>query len=335
MEASQRSHILEVHGGTGADVFRALASETRLAILNLLADGDQNIHELGVALGLSQPNITKHIKQLEAAGFVESEYLPGVQGMQKRCRLRYDRLIVAFEGMGRNDDCIEEISMPIGLYSLVNPQPQCGLANREKLIGFLDVPQSFFDPERATAQILWMAGGFVEYVFPCTLPTTVEIERLELIMEACSEAFNYDHDWPSDITVWINGVEVATWTSPGDFGAKRGALNPSWWIDHMTQYGMLKIWSVDTDGSFIDGTPASEVTIAHAMVVPNQPITVRIGVKPDAEHQGGFNLFGRGFGNYPQDLVLRLHYKMRNRTPGRPLGISSDALPSNPLSTGS
>lgn len=37
-------------------------------------------------------------------------------------------------------------------------------------------------------------------------------------------------------------------------------------------------------------------------------ISVKIGIKDNAEYQGGLNLFGRYFGNYPQDLVLRLIY---------------------------
>jgi predicted transcriptional regulator len=35
--------------------------------------------------------------------------------------------------------------------------------------------------------------------------------------------------------------------------------------------------------------------------------TFRIAVKPDAKHLGGINIFGRGFGNYDQDIILRLH----------------------------
>jgi predicted transcriptional regulator len=35
---------------------------------------------------------------------------------------------------------------------------------------------------------------------------------------------------------------------------------------------------------------------------------VRIGVKADARYVGGLNIFGRHFGNYPQDIVLRLRY---------------------------
>ena len=35
-------------------------------------------------------------------------------------------------------------------------------------------------------------------------------------------------------------------------------------------------------------------------------IRLRIGVKDEAKHPGGINLFGRGFGNYDQDIVMRL-----------------------------
>ncbi|HVL38541.1 MAG TPA: metalloregulator ArsR/SmtB family transcription factor [Fimbriimonadaceae bacterium] len=306
------SGILEVRGAQGADLFRALGNETRSAILGLLASGEKNVNELCSALGLAQPTITKHVQLLEQAGLITSEYRAGLQGMQKRCRLRYHRIITSFDVAESVENPVEEISMPIGLYTLAHPHISCGLANTKRIIGFIDVPQSFFDPDRASAQILWMHQGFVEYMFPCTLPTSVTINRLELMMEICSEAPNNESDYPSDITVWVNGVEVGTWTSPGDFGGKRGALNPDWWIDHMTQYGMLKIWSVDSEGAYVDGTRISGVGIESLLLAPQQPITVRIGIKPDAEHIGGFNLFGSGFGNYAHDLVLRLGYESRH-----------------------
>lgn len=300
--------IFEVQDAEAVELFRALGLESRISILKLLAEGEKNINELGSALGVSQPTVTKHIQQLEQVGLVVSEYLPGLQGMQKKCRLRYNRLMFSLAPSIASENRVDEIAMPIGLYTLVNPGGTCGLANRTKFIGFLDKPQSFYDPERASAEILWMANGFVEYTFPNDLPSSMEVERLELAMEVCSEAPDHNPDWPSDLTLWINGVEVGTWTSPGDFGGKRGLLNPQWWVEHMTQFGLLKIWSVDRDRSYVDGSRISEVGLSRLLVTPQQPITIRLGVKPDAEHQGGFNLFGRGFGNYAQDLVLRLHY---------------------------
>lgn len=311
MPTQTRPQILELKGLEGVEVFKALASETRIQILGLLGEGDKNINELCIACGMAQPTVTRHIQQLEIAGLVTSEYMPSQQGIQKRCRLNFDRMMVTFDTLAESETRMEEVSMPIGLYTLANPTGTCGLANSDRIIGFVNIPQSFYDPSRATAQILWMADGFVEYTFPCTLPSSAEVSRMELMMEICSEAPNYNMDYPSDITVWVNGVEIGMWTSPGDFGGRRGRLNPEWWIDHMTQFGAQKIWSIDADGSYVDGRKVSDVNFERAMIVPGQPITVRIGVKPDAEHLGGFNLFGAGFGNYAQDLVLRMHYSGR------------------------
>ena len=291
----------------GLDVYKALAHESRVAILELLASGDKNINEICGALGLGQPTVTRHIQQLEGAGLVASEYVSAQQGTQKRCRLSNDRLIVSFEPIEERRESVVEVSMPIGLFTLANATVPCGLANREGYIGFLDQPHGFFEPERVSAQILWMAGGFVEYVFPSRVPFNVTVDRLELTMEVCSEAPDYNENWPSDLTVWVNGVDLGSWTSPGDFGVKRGVLNPDWWQPRLTQHGLFKIWSVDGTGSYVDGQPISDVPMSRLMVMPGQPISIRLGVRPDAANQGGFNLFGSGFGNYAQDLVLRLH----------------------------
>lgn len=299
----------EIDAFTSAEIFRALGSPTRLSILRLLSERELNINELGRCLDVNLPTVSKHVQALEQAGLVASEYMAGTQGTQKRCRLQHRRLLVSFEQEPMPENQCEEISMPLGLYSLVNPEgPTCGLASADGTINLADDPQSFLYPDRHTAQILWMSDGFIEYVFPNKLPTSVEIWKAELQMEICSECPDFNNDYPSDITVWFNGVEVGTWTSPGDFGGKRGRLNPPWWNDHGTQFGALKTFSVSREGSFVDGVMASEVTIRDTMIVPHQPITARIGIKPDAAHPGGFNLFGKAFGNYKQDLLLRLHY---------------------------
>lgn len=302
------SRILERHGSASEELFRALASDTRLKIIDLLAERERNINELRQALGIAPPSVSKHVQILEQAGLVTSEYMSGEQGTQKRCRLRYDRLVISLETLRLPKGQSEQTAMPVGMYTFAHPAITCGLASREKIIGFYDEPQSFLLPERSQAQILWMASGFVEYVFPNTVPTTMKISRIELAMEICSESPDYNNDYPSDISVWLNGVSLGVWTSPGDLGGRRGRLTPAWWNDHDTQYGLLKVWSVDETGAYIDGTALSETAIGDIRVAPRQPVTVRIGVNPDAEHVGGFNLFGRGFGNYDQDLILRLHY---------------------------
>lgn len=303
-----RSRILELEGRKGLETYKVLASEVRLAILTHLARSPLNINALGQVLGLSQPNVTRHVQALERAGLVEIEYMPASQGTQKVCRIRFDRLLVALEAPSLPVEETDEIVMPIGMYSIAHPAPTCGLATAERAIGYFDDPQAFLLPERADAQILWMAEGFVEYVFPNTLPVAVELKRLELSMEVCSESPGYDEDFPSDISVWVNNVELGVWTSPGDLGGSRGLLNPSWWPDRDTQFGVLVTWSVDGQGSYVDSELVQGPELMELRITPKQAIRVRIGVKPDARNIGGFNLFGRRFGNYPQDVVLRLYY---------------------------
>lgn len=300
--------ILELRGLEGAETLKALASDMRLRILVLINKAPMNVNELAQALGISAPTVTKHLHVLDQAGLITSDYSPGVQGMQRRCKPNYNRFMLTFEEAEVPEYNVEQVSMPIGLYSLAHSSGRSGLASAERIISILDDPQAFLHPGRAAAQILWMSEGFIEYVFPCGINGQVDIHRLELVAEICSEAPNHDNNYPSDITVWINGVDIGTWTSPGDFGEQRGRLNPDWWNENWTQHGMLKVWSIDNYGSYIDGNPISDVNLKTAMIAPRQPITVRIGNKPDAEHIGGFNLFGAGFGNYEQDIVLRVHY---------------------------
>lgn len=61
----------------------------------------------------------------------------------------------------------------------------------------------------------------------------------------------YNTRWPSDITVSINGMEIGTWTSPGDMGGEHGRLTPDWWTIENTQYGFLTTWKGNTLGSWM------------------------------------------------------------------------------------
>ena len=51
--------------------FAALADPTRRAILARLASGEATVSELQAPFELSQPTISKHLKVLEEAGFIE------------------------------------------------------------------------------------------------------------------------------------------------------------------------------------------------------------------------------------------------------------------------
>lgn len=166
----------------------------------------------------------------------------------------------------------------------------------------------FFMPNHVFAQLIWSKTGFVEYQFPYLLTPKDKPKGLQLSFEVCSEFYNYNEDWPSDITIWINGTECGTWRCPSDYGARRGRLNPEWWSSGCTQYGKLLILELSETGCLLNGTPVPNLAIHQFHFSANTPITIRIGNKPDAEYPGGFNIFGKKFGDFEQDIVLSITY---------------------------
>lgn len=52
------------------DVFEVLADPTRRRILDLLRDGERTVGDLVEALGTAQPNVSKHLRMLDAAALV-------------------------------------------------------------------------------------------------------------------------------------------------------------------------------------------------------------------------------------------------------------------------
>lgn len=289
-------------------IIKALASPKRIAILNLLGDHPKNVSEIAEVLDMPLSTANLHISALEEAGLLLTEFRPGQRGLQKICARAYTTIVVQFP-LPRVDSAQSvEVSMPIGAFVDCSVTPTCGLASEVGIIGMLDDPASFYEPQRTSAQLLWFHHGYVEYRYPKRVPPHAKLTSLQLSFEIASEAPLHHDDWPSDITVWINDVEIGLWTSPADFGGKRGLLTPSWWEPNNSQHGLLKIWQVNGEGSYVDGQQVSGVRLDDLNVQTSEVVSVRIGVKPDAEHVGGLNLFGSMFGNYPQDVVLTIHY---------------------------
>ena len=55
------------------DILRALAAPVRIAIVLQLRESERCVHELVVALGVTQPLISQHLRVLKAAGVVRGE----------------------------------------------------------------------------------------------------------------------------------------------------------------------------------------------------------------------------------------------------------------------
>jgi DNA-binding transcriptional ArsR family regulator len=54
------------------DAFEAIADPTRRRILDLLRQGERPVGDLVAALDVAQPNVSKHLRTLDAAGLVRA-----------------------------------------------------------------------------------------------------------------------------------------------------------------------------------------------------------------------------------------------------------------------
>lgn len=288
-------------------VYEALASSVRLQILRLLCKQKMNVKDLAMELGLSSAIMTMHIKKLEAAGLIKTERIPGKSGLQKISVLAVDEIEVKFPKRIMDSFKVHETHIPVGHYTNYEAEPTCGLATLDEFIGYVDDPRYFMDPRRMDARILWFSKGFVEYKVPNFLTEEEKPELLEFSFEISSEFPFTNNNWPSDIYFTLNGAELGYWTSPGDFGDRRGRFIPEWWPEDINQYGLLKKLLITPTGTYMDGEQISGVTI-HDIDVHSVIYTFGMHVREDAEHVGGLTIFGKGFGNYDQDIVMRMYY---------------------------
>lgn len=289
-------------------VYEALASDVRLQILTLISERQYNITELSEALHLSKAIITKHIQKLEKAHLIQCKREAGKSGLQKIPTLAVDTIEITFPSRIYHSysTCLSRIRL--GHYSNFEVSPTCGLATPTEIVGKLDDPLTFVEPDRVNAELLWFSEGFVEYKIPNKLTKDQHPELLEISLEIASE-FPYSNNvWPSDIYFEISGIRIGAWTCPGNFSDVRGFYTPEWWGDDLSQYGLLKHIRISHNNSTIDGEILSMITLEDLDLASRQFIDFRVGVDPKAKNKGGITLFGSSFGNHPQDIVAKLFY---------------------------
>ena len=289
-------------------VAKALSSPVRVRMIALLGQRSMNVNELADALQLPVSTTALNVRQLEEAGLISTAIQPGIRGAMKLCSHKVESVSLHLTPDTQDGIGALTLSMPIGSYSAAeNIRPECGIVSDHAWIGESNSPKVFYHPDRMQAQMLWFSSGMLEYRFSLCEVDPAQVEWIEFSMEVSSNAPMYRSDFKSDISVEVNGCKLGVWTSPGDFGSRRGRLNPLWWSDTSSQYGLLKSWRVDADGCRLNGEYLSGVTLGDLSLAARDYISLR--VQADAEHVGGINLFGERFGDYAQGIVMRIGYK--------------------------
>jgi predicted transcriptional regulator len=285
--------------------FECLSSESRIRIIELLNEKPMNIKDLAVSLGISSAIVTKHVQKLQKAGIVQCESIAGIRGLQKICRLHLDQAVLQFLHK-KQDEPTYTASIPVGQYAAFEVKPTCGLASASQIIGIIDDPRYFADPQHVHANHLWFGSGYVEYRIPNFIHGHQQLRSLSISFEICSEAPGYNDQWPSDISFFINDVPLGLWTCPGDFGSQKGVHTPDWWM-HGTQHGLLKTLNVHQEGTYLDGVRMSNVTVSDLSMAAAKDVSFRIASLESSAYCGGISLFGKHFGNYNQDIEVSMH----------------------------
>lgn len=294
----------------GLEIFKALGSELRINIIKLLQENhEMNMNELATSLGITNGALTSHIKKLEESGIIQVMTERGSHGNQKVCKVAVDKIVVDVESEENEEDQnIYNTEVKVGHYSDYDVYPTCGLATSQAIVGEVDDPRYFSHPDRINAGILWFTKGYIEYMIPNLLPSATKIDQITVSLEISSEAPGINNDWPSDISILLNDVKIGAWTSPGDYGDVQGIFTPDWWFPNWNQYGLLKMIVINKKGTFVDGLKISNVTINEFNLDYKSTVRFKFEIEEDAKNVGGITIFGSEFGNYNQDIKVRIAY---------------------------
>jgi len=293
-----------------AFLFKTLSSEAKLDIVLLLRKGNYGVQEIANKLNMQVSSAAYHVKSLQKSNVIEIVRINGIRGVKQECRLLTNKIDVDLAYDQELDSRTTfKYNIPIGSYIDFHAEakPTCGLASENEIIEIADDPSSFYSIKKTDAQIIWFGNGYLSYKFPSYFIREQNVSEISFEMEICSEAPFYNMNFKSDITIWINEVEVTTYTSPSDFGDRKGKLTPQWWANNLTQYGELKRFTVNNNGTFIDNVLVSDLITLKDLDISSRPfISLKIGNKVNAKNKGGLNLFGNKFGDYDQDITMQI-----------------------------
>lgn len=292
-------------------VFKALNSETRLEIINKLAQKSYTVTELADELHYSKAVISKHIRILEDAGILVETTQNMDDRRKKYLQIVTDSILINLPQKIYPEFRRIDYDIELGNYfSNQDIEPTCGMVGKDSRIGKFDDPEIFLSPQRFKASLIWFSNGTVEYVVPNKIPQNASPELIEVSMEVSSEFPQSNNNWPSDLSFWINDVFVGFDTVPGNYSDVRGRLTPSWWDSSFSQYGLLKHLRVLKTDTAIDGESISDITINDLNLTSGSTIKFKIGIDPASPNQGGITIFGKDFGNYPQNIKLSVFYSI-------------------------
>lgn len=284
-----------------------LANPVRVKIVRRLCDYPflHSFNRLSNELKIPKTTLNYHLSKLEEAGIVRVFYKNAHNRSVKIVSKIVNNISITTrkieaEAMPQSKSNRQEI--PVGAYDSYTGNGIDFVVDSEAISKTMF---NYYDARRFKAKLVFAKEGIVSYKASNAFAVINGIDELKICLEICSEAPYYDNDYKSDITFWINDKEICTFTINGDYGDRKGKLNPDWWPRINTQYGELITIRINNEGVFLkDVLTNKKVTIKDLEIDKNRFIKIALGNKEFTINKGGFNIFGSEFGDYPQDIIV-------------------------------
>lgn len=285
---------------------KSLSCKAKRDIFRLIARSNMSIWNIAQTLNIPLSTVSEHVKGFISAGLMTAT----ARGKEKIVVRQFEKIEIPTMLLDEKAEKHDKftVQVPIGSYVDFRVKKYCGMISEDGYIGETrDDPNIFYSPLRFRAQLIWFDEGYLDYAIPLGSVAAKQILSISFSMELCSEAPIYNENWKSDITFSVNGKRLCVYTSPGDFGARRGHISAlPWWEG--TQYGIVKKISVMADGTYIDGERVSDVTVSDLNLKESGVVRLRIAVEEGAKNKGGINLFGSKMGDHRQHIYFGVTY---------------------------
>ena len=286
-------------------IAKALSHPLRVKMINQILREPRSIIDLAKLNKINNSTVIFHLKLLEEAELVTSRARPNIKGKTLIFYINFAHIHIAMQTpIPKTKENTVEQSMRVGNYISAKAESYIRIATDDEFV-VMEV-DDIYNPKRFEANLLCMDNGEVTYAFSNAFSKRVKAVRLEFSLEISSESPYYCNDWKSEIFFCICGIEVATFLSLGDYGGVRGLLNPDWWDNKYSQNGVLTTIAIDNAGVYVNGKKIrDDITIETLELERQDRILFSFRTDQSSQYAGGFNVYGKTFGNEPQDIVLK------------------------------
>ena len=289
----------------------ALSSPVRVQIMHQLINQNLSIYELAKLNNISVSSMIFHLKILEEAKLIiittlnekKERRVVNRYGHDQRLEIELSLVDVQKEELKKDLQ-----SVPVGSFSEANMGNESGIVFDGEIKTIHN--NAPYIPNRFDAVSIYLNKGYVEYIFNNDSFREKEVVNLSFALEICSEAPYFNNEYKSDITFYVNGKEILTYTASGDYGGRKGRFTQLFKNENFSEFGKLEVITINEKGVYLGEKLVNDnIRIKDLGINKGNSVKFKIESKEDAKNPGGFNIFGKNSGDCDKDIEMLVTYK--------------------------